>query len=439
MNLAPLTLPRRRLLALAALATPWWRAGQAAAPARPPSQAEGRVIVVGGSFAGASCASALKRLQPALHVQLFEPRQRFIAGPMCNAMLSGLRDQASVSATPAGLRALGIDWQAQAVTEIDPVRWRVRDGAGRWHAADRLVLAPGIALRWGGIDGLDARNSGRMPHGWLGDASMLALRRRFAALRDGATVLIAAPPHPYRCPPGPYERASLLAWALRGQRAKVLIADAKDDFPLRPQFQRAWERQFAGGIEWWPRAQGGEVQAVDTARGAVHLASGERLQPDLACIIPAQQAAALCHAADLVDDTGWCPVDAGSFESLRHAGVHVLGDAAAAYPLPKSAMAAHGAGLACAAAICAALNGRAVVPPELQSACYSLVAPDAAIALHGAYRAAGGRMSALWQQANPIDADDALLARQASDAEAWYGRVLRDSFDGAAAAAVPRS
>lgn len=390
-----------------------------------------RVIVVGGGFAGASCARELKRLQPALQVQLFEPRQRFITGPMCNAMLAGLRDRASVSATPAGLVRLGIDWQTQAVVAVDPLRHRVRDSAGRWHAAERLVLAPGIALRWDGMAGLDAATSDHMPHGWLGDASMQTLRQRFAALGDGATVLISAPPYPYRCPPGPYERASLFAWALRGRRAKILIADAKDDFSLRPLFQQAWARQFAGSIEWVPRSQGGEVEAIDAARGALQLGGGERLRPDLACIIPAQQAADLCHVADLVDETGWCPVHAGSFESLRHAGVHVLGDAAAVYPLPKSAMAAHSAAQACANAICAALDGRAAVPTPLLSNCYSLVAPDAAISLHSAYSAASGRMSALHQTLSALDADEAQRAQEARDAEAWYARVLQASIGGA--------
>ncbi|WP_326533818.1 FCSD flavin-binding domain-containing protein [Pseudorhodoferax sp.] len=407
---------RRTALLGAALAAPAVHAA---------TVAPGRVIVVGGGFAGASCAGALKQLWPALQVRLFEPRRHFASGPFCNAMVAGLRDLASVSVTPAGLAACGVDWQAQAVAEVDPVRLRVRDATGRWHAADRLVLAPGIGLDWDALPGLDAAGSERMPHGWLGDASLLALRRRFAALRDGATVLIGVPAHPYRCPPAPYERASLFAWALRGRRAKVLIADAKDDFTLRPQFQRAWAR-WPGTVEWIARAQGGEVHAVDTQRGEVRLGSGERLRPDLACIIPAQQAAALCHAAGLVDPSGWCPVLPDSFASTQHAGVHVLGDAAAAYPLPKSAMAARGSALLCAAAVCAALGQRpAPVPQALQSNCYSLVAPDAATALHGSYGVVGGRMSALWQAAAMPGEDEALLAQEARD---WYAQAVRDSF-----------
>lgn len=418
-------LPRRRLLLAAA---PTALAATLAAPVLR-GQAPARVVVVGGGFAGASCALALRRLRPALQLRLFEPRLRFITGPLANAMLAGLRSPAAVSATPAALAAHGIAWRQQAVAEVDPARRRVRDAAGRWHAADQLVLAPGAAPDWDGIAGLDADGSARMPHGWCGDASMRALRARFAALGDGATVLIGVPAHPYRCPPGPYERASLFAWALRGRRAKVLIADAKDDFSLRPLFQRAWSALPAGAIEWLPRAQGGEVDAVDTARGEVRLAGGERLVPDLACIIPPQRAPALCHAADLVDTSGWCPVHAHSFESRRHPGVYVLGDAAAAYPLPKSATAAHSAAQACAAAICAVLDGQTPAPsPVLHSQCHSLLAPDAAIRLDGRYAAVAGRLSALRQQATAPDADATALAHEAVLADQAYQRLLRASF-----------
>lgn len=421
---------RRALQQAAALAVAPWSAARAArigAPGRGPGQGP-RVIVVGGGFGGATCALYLRRLAPGLQVRLFEPRRRFITGPLCNTMLVGLRDEASVSPTPAGLAAHGVDWQAQAVAQIDPVRLRVRAADGDWHSADRLVLAPGIELRWDRIEGLHAGNSERMPHGWVGDASLRALRQRLRALEEGATVLIGAPPNPYRCPPGPYERASLFAWALRGRRAKILIADAKDDFSKRALFLQAWGEHDPGRIDWWPRAQGGEVLAVDTERGEVRLAGGERLQPDLACIIPPQQATALCREADLADATGWCPVQAANFESQRHAGVHVIGDAAAAHPLPKSAFAANSAAKLCALAIVAALQGRPPPVPRLLNTCYSFVAPQAAISVSGVYSGEGGRLSALAEGMSPLGGDADLRAREARDAQDWYATLLRDSF-----------
>ncbi len=390
--------------------------------------AAARVIVVGGGFAGATCARYLRQLMPTLAVTLIEPRRQFLTGPMSNAMLAGLCEPAAITRSPSALTAIGVDWLQQAATDIDPVRRRVRTDDGRWHEAERLVLAPGIALRWDRIDGLDAERSVAMPHGWEGDASLLALKRRLAALPDGATVLIGAPPNPYRCPPGPYERASLIAWQLRERRGKVLIADAKDDFSKRGLFQFAWDVLYPGRIEWIPRLEGGDVLAVDTASGEVRLANGERMRPDLASIVPPQVAAAPCQRADLVDSSGWCPVHGRTLESVRHAGVHVIGDAAAVHPVPKSAFAGNSSAKLCASAIVASLRGEAAPSPRILNTCYSLVAPDYAISVSGLYGGDEDRLAAISEGSSPLIGDEALRAREARDFDAWYRAVTRDSF-----------
>ena len=393
-----------------------------------PDRAAARVIVVGGGFAGASCARYLRLLMPDLAVTLIEPHRRFMTGPMSNAMLAGLRSPASITRSPAALASLGIRWLPRRVREIDPVRRRVRTDDGCWQSADRLVVAPGIAMRWDRIDGLDAARSDRMPHGWAGDASLRALHARLQALPDGATVLIGAPPNPYRCPPGPYERASLIAWLLRERRGKVLIADAKDDFSKRGLFQFAWDVLYPGHVEWIARAEGGTVQAVDIEAGEVRLAGGERLRPALASIVPPQVAAPLCHQADLVDASGWCPVHARNLESMRHRGVHVIGDAAAIHPVPKSAFAANSAAKLCAAAIVADLLGEAAPSPRVINTCYSLVAPGYGISVSGLYSGDEDRMAAISEGSSPLIGDEALREREARDFERWYASITRDSF-----------
>ena len=415
---------RRRQFLAAALLTAGGR--RPALAAGQPLSA--RVIVVGGGFAGASCAGRLRQLMPTLAVTLIEPRPAFLTGPMSNAMLAGLRRPESIRQSPADLEARGVRWLRQAATEVDPVRLRVRTADGQWHQADRIVVAAGIAMRWDRIEGLDAARAERMPHGWDGDDSLLALRRGLGALPDGATVLIGAPPNPYRCPPAPYERASLIAWLLRARRGKVLIADAKDDFSLRGLFQFAWDVLYPGQIEWIARLEGGSVQRVDTRSGEVWLAGGERLRPDLASIIPAQRASALCDRADLVDASGWCPVEARSLQSLRHRQVHVIGDAAALHPVPKSAFAAHSSAALCAAAIVAALRGEDAPAPEVENSCFSLVAPDYGISAVGRYRAEGERMAVVSDGTSPLIADAALRAREARQFETWYQTLTRDSF-----------
>lgn len=417
---------RRRLVRAAIAAGAAGIAAPALAAASKPAPA--RILVVGGGFAGATCAGYLKRLLADAAVTLIEARRDFLTGPMSNAMLVGLREAASVRQSPAALVEHGVTWLRQRATAIDPVRRRVRTEDGRWHPADYLVVATGIDFRWDRIDGLDAGSSVRMPHGWDGDASLLALKAGLARLGAGATVLIGAPPNPYRCPPGPYERASLIAWLLRERRGKVLIADAKDDFSKRGLFQFGWDVLYPGRIEWIPRAGGGEVVAVHTGRGEVRLANGETLRPDLASIVPPQVASAFCHQADLVDESGWCPVHGRSLESLRHRGVHVIGDAAALHPVPKSAFAGNSAAKLCASAIAAEVLGLAPPSPRVINTCYSLVAPAWAISVSGLYSGDEDRMAAVSEGTSPLIGDEALRAREAEDFDLWYRGLTRDSF-----------
>ncbi len=418
----------RRALLAGLAAAPWLAACGSRPVSRKPARA--RVIVVGGGFAGAACARTLARFGPELAVTLVEPRRDFLTGPMCNAMLAGLVAQADVTQGPAALERAGVRLVDEVVTQVDPIRLRVRLASGTWLDAERIVVAPGIALRWDAIEGVDATTTDLVPHGWLGDASLLALKRQWSALRDGATVAIVAPPNPYRCPPGPYERASLLAWWLtqRYRRGKVLVCDGKDDFSKRALFQTGWDVRWPGVVEWRPRAEGGEVVGVDARRRELHLAGGERFVADLVCAIPPQQAAAIAHAADLVDESGWCPVRAGDFRSARHAGIHVIGDAAIAHPMPKSATAANAQAKLCALAILAELRGEPMPPARLVNTCYSLVAPDYGISVGGLYGAVEGRLSALSEGTSPLAADAALRAAEAAQAHEWYRGIVVDSF-----------
>ena len=418
-------LVRRRLAAASALAllAPWLPAARAATR-------RARVVVVGGGFAGATCARILRRLAPELSICVIDDQPDMITGPMSNAMLVGLREPASVTRRLDALAREGIEVVAQAATAIEPDALRVRSADGRWHAGDRLVVAAGIGLRWDGIEGLDAATSDAMPHAWLGRASALEFRRRFDALDARATVAIIAPPNPYRCPPGPYERATLCAWALarRGRGGKVLVCDAKDDFSKRPLFQLAWDTHYPGMVEWIARRAGGEAIAVDADGRGVRLAGGERVRADLVCAIPAQRAADLCLSSNLADDSGWCPVSAATFASTRHPRIHVIGDAAIALPMPKSAFAANSQAKLCALALLADLAGLPAPEPALVNTCYSLVSPTQAISVSGLYGLAGDRLSALSEGSSPVTGDDTLREREAVDAGHWYHSILADSF-----------
>lgn len=422
--------PRRRglLAGLGGLAAGLLPGGVSAAALRRRS----RIVVVGGGFAGATCAGVLRQLLPRAAITLIEPRAAWVTGPLSNAMLVGMTSRSVVTHGPAALARRGIRVEAQSAVAIDVEQRRVRTSDRRWHAADRIVVAPGIDPRWGFIEGLDADSSDAMPHGWTGGHQLDLLERRLSVLEDGATVVIAAPQNPYRCPPGPYERASLFAWYLsrRRQRCKILVVDAKDDFSKRALFQLGWDQLYPGVIEWVPRASGGEVVSVDVAAASLVLASGERIRADLASVIPLQQAGALARSAGLADSSGWCPVDPASFRSTLHEGIHVIGDAAIAQPMPKSAFSANSQAKLCALAIAAELTGQPAPEARLLNTCYSLLAPDHAISVSGVYGVAAGRLGVLNEGVSELVASPGLRATEATNARAWYGSIIADSFGG---------
>jgi sulfide dehydrogenase [flavocytochrome c] flavoprotein subunit len=400
-----------------------------------PSRAASRthVIIVGAGFGGATCAKWLHRLAPSADLTLIDARPSWATGPFTNLAIADGCDLARITRRTADIgRAHGVRTIVDEVIALDPAARSLRLRGGQTLRADRIIVSPGVAMRWGVIEGLTPELSGAMPHAWLGGPDVLALRDRIEAVPDGGTLVIGAPANPYRCPPGPYERASLIADTLLRtgrKRTKILIADAKDDFTKRALFLAEWDERYGSMIEWIPRAKGGEVVRVDATTGEVWLrGSSTPIVTDLASIIPPQQAAAIAVAGDLVDESGWCPVDPRSFESTRHAGIHVLGDATIAPPMPKSAFAANSQAKLAAAWIAAALAGRPAPDARIISTCYSLVARDAAISVSGFYSAASGRIAVVSEGVSPLTPPDGLRAREATQAHDWYDSISTDSF-----------
>lgn len=420
---------RRRQLLLAGLAATALPASRArAAPSR---AAAARVLVIGGGFGGATCARTLHRLVPGADITLLEPRGAFFTGPSTNAALASVCAEGDIVRGPGALEREGIRWIRERAVELDPVTKRVRVASGASFEADRIVLSPGIAMRWDRIPGLDAKTSEAVPHAWLGDAQVPRLRERIESLRDGATIAIAAPANPYRCPPGPYERASLLAWRLssrRLKRCKILLLDAKDDFTKRALFQVGWDTLYPGMVEWVPHAKGGEVLEVDTRRHTLKLLNGSRVRVDLASVVPPQRAADIAQAGDLADESGWCPVHPANFESTRHKGIHVIGDACIAQPMPKSAFSANSQAKLVALAIAAQLAGLPAPEPRLVNTCYSLLAPDYAISVGGLYGVVSDRLSTLNDGMSPLGAAREWRVREAAYAHEWYEQITYDSF-----------
>jgi NADPH-dependent 2,4-dienoyl-CoA reductase/sulfur reductase-like enzyme len=394
------------------------------------AQSTGRVVVVGGGFGGAACARALKRAQGNLQVILIEPNAAFTSCPFSNEVIAGLRDIEAQQFGYDGLRAEGVTVISQAVTTIEPQQRSVLTADGVALPYDRLVLSPGIDFHFEALPGYDDAASEKMPHAWKAGAQTLLLRRQLEAMADGGTVAIAIPANPSRCPPAPYERASLIAHYLKTKkpRSKVLILDAKDNFSQQRLFEKAWKELYDDMIERIGLSQGGRVTSVDPATMTIVTEFGN-YTPDVANVIPPQRAGQIAEIAGAADHTGWCPIDPVTFESKLVGNIHVIGDACLGGGIPKSASAAGAQGKACAAAIVNLLAGRAPETPRLTGVCYNIVAPGYGFSLAGNYQPKGDIFAEVEGGAtSPVDAPREVRAREAAEAERWFQTITADTF-----------
>jgi len=419
---------RRAFLKLGVAAT----AAAALCPLPARAQASGpRVVVVGGGFAGASCARALRHADPRIVVTLVEPSATFIACPFSNSVIGGLRELSAQQFTYEHVAADGITIVRTAATAIDASTKSVTLADGAKLSYDRLVLAPGIDIKWGALPGYDEAAAAVMPHAWRAGEQTLLLRRQLEAMDDGGLVVISAPANPFRCPPGPYERASLIAHYLKTKKpkSKLLVLDAKDAFSKQRLFQAAWAELYPGLLEWVPLSKGGNVTSVDAATLTLVTDFGKH-QAKVANVIPPQKAGRIADAAGVADRSGWCPIDPVTFESKLQAGIHVIGDAAIAGAMPKSAFAANSQAKVCAAAVATLLAGSTPPSPKLINTCYSLVAPDYGISVAGVYQPTGGQLADVLGSGgvSPSDAPRETRKAEAILAEAWFHTITAEAF-----------
>jgi NADPH-dependent 2,4-dienoyl-CoA reductase/sulfur reductase-like enzyme len=408
----------------AATATLW--------PLTATAQAAAKIVIIGGGFAGASCARALLRADPRLDVTLIEQRRIYTAPPLVNGVLGGLRTLSEQQFGYDKIAAAGVRMVNAAATAVDPHARSVTLNSGDRLSYDRLVLAPGIDLRFSALAGYSEALAARLPHAWTADGAQIELlRRQLEAMDDGGQVVVTVPANPARCPPGPYERASMIAYFLKTKkpRSKLVIIDAKDEFTMQQLFQNAWKELYPGVIEWVSPSKGGDIASIDAA-GRTIATDFDTYKFAVANVIPPQKAARITMAAGVADRTGWCPIDPISFESPQQRNIHVIGDAAIAGAMPKSAFAAFVEGELCAAAIVRLMAGEKPVVAKLLSNCYSLVGRDYAISIAGVYHPVNGEYQEVEGAggASPLNAPRAFRAKEAEFADAWFRTNTRQIF-----------
>jgi NADPH-dependent 2,4-dienoyl-CoA reductase/sulfur reductase-like enzyme len=370
-------------------------------PARALGRVASQVVVIGGGFAGATAAKYLREWSmQRVEVTLVEPQSRFLSCPLSNLVLAGERELADLT---LGYDALvnrhGVRWVREAATGIDPQRRRVRLPGGAELPYDRLIVAPGVGFDYREMPGMNQPGAQEsVLHGWKAGAQTLALRRQLQAMPDGGVFAISIPPVPYRCPPGPYERACLVAQYLgrHKPRSKVLILDANPDVTSKGAlFKQVWAERYPGLVEYRP---GHRVIDVDPARQTFKLDFHEDVRADVLNLIPPMRAGQFALDAGLATaEQRWCQVDFLSFESRAVERVHVLGDAVQSAPAsPKSAHMANQHGKTCAAAVLALLSGEAVNPlPLYHNTCYSFVSGQEAVHVASVHRYDAARATML--------------------------------------------
>ena len=401
------------------------------APAVVSAQGRAWVVVIGGGFGGATAARTLKALQPSLDVTLVEPNSVYTSCPFSNSVLANLREIDQQQFGYDGIKGAGVTVAGTSATAVDAEAKTVTLADGNRLAYDRLVISPGIDFDWNAIQGYDEAASEKMPHAWKAGAQTVLLRRQLQAMDDGGLVVMSAPANPFRCPPGPYERASLIAYWLKiwKPKSKLLLLDSKDAFSKQRLFQNGWAELYPGMIEWVPLSQGGKVTAVDsssltlTTEFATHKAA-------VANVIPPQKAGAIAAQAGVAARTGWCPVEPVAFESTLRPNIHVLGDAAIMGGMPKSAFAANAQAKVCAAAIVKLLAGDKPQDPIVINTCYSLVAADYGISIAGVYRPDKGRLVDIPGAGgtSPLEAVGGLRGQEALYASSWFRTITAETF-----------
>jgi sulfide dehydrogenase [flavocytochrome c] flavoprotein chain len=396
------------------------------------AQAAPRIVIVGGGFAGAACARALRAADQKLAITLVEARQTYTAPPLSNGVLGGVRELSQQQFGYDKIAAAGIKVVIAAATAVDAQARSVTLSSGDKLAYDRLVLAPGIELKFDALAGYSEAAAAQVPHAWTTDAAQYELlRQQIVAMADDGVVAIVAPANPSRCPPGPYERASMIAHYLKTNkpRAKIVILDAKDNFSMQQLFLNAWQAHYPGVIAWKSLSNGGNVASIDMAKKSIET-DFDTYQYAVANVIPPQKAGKIAALAGVVDRTGWCPVDAVTFESLKEKNIHVIGDSAFAGSMPKSAFSGLLEGKLCAAAIVRLLAGAAPAAAPMASNCYSVVAPGYAISITGEFRPVNGEYTEVDNSihSSPLDAAPTLRAEEAKNADAWFRTATTEIF-----------
>lgn len=406
------------------------------------AQGAAKVVIVGGGAGGATVAHYVKKGDPKLDVTLIEANPRYSSSFFSNLYLGGFRSLDSLSHDYAGLTKLGIKVVRDYASDVDTAAKTVKTRGGRTFNYDRLVLSPGIDLKYDSIAGYSRDAAAVMPHAYTTDESQKKLlKSQLDAMKDGGTVIVAPPNNPFRCPPGPYERVCMIAHQLKTKKpkSKLIVLDPKKAFSKQPAFMEAFDRYYKGIVEvhLTNEIDSFGVVRVDPKTREVEIKDGKKFKGDVVNIIPQQRAGEIAIKAGCAEGD-WCPVNPESFASKKVGNVYVLGDAAIATDMPKSAFSANSQAKVVAADILTALAGKEKFPARFRNTCWSLVGPDDGIKVLANYAPKDGMLEPSGSFVSKPGEDAATRKQNYAESVSWYDSITADMFAKTAAPAAKK-
>jgi sulfide dehydrogenase [flavocytochrome c] flavoprotein subunit len=387
-----------------------------------------RVVVIGGGYGGTIAAKYIRMMDKSIEVVMIERNDHFVSCPFSNLYIGGiLKDLSPLTIKYDKLASNhGVKVVQAEVTAIDPAAKMVTTSKGT-VSYDRLVVSPGIDFRLEEMKGYDAAAMEKMPHAWKAGPQTVLLRNQLEAMKDGGTMVMTVPLAPYRCPPGPYERASMVAYYLKKNKpkSKLVVLDANPDITSKGGlFKKGWKDNYEGIIDYRGAKK---VTEVDAKAMAVMVEGLEEVKGDVINVIPPQRAGQIAVAAGLVgDDKNWCPVNATTFESTKQAGIHVIGDACIAGAMPKSGYSANSEAKVCAMNIVALMNGKETTELSGINTCYSYINDKDAVSVAAVYAVKEGKIVAVPNSGGVSPADYSAAKLEAIYAESWLKNILTE-------------
>ena len=392
-----------------------------------------KVVVVGGGFGGATAAKYLRKLDSSIDVTLVEPNPTYYTCPFSNTVLGGIKDMSEIAHGYGAMKNKhGVRVIHAKAKNVNSNSKTVTLDNGRKLDFDRAIVSPGVDLRFDSMEGYSQTATDKMPHSWKAGPQTALLRRQLENMRNGGTVLICPPGNPFRCPPGPYERTSLIAHYLKTHKpkSKIIILDAKEKFSKQSLFMSGWDLHYGDLIEWRAGTAGGKISRVDPQNMQVETEFGME-KGDVINFIPAQHAGKVARDSGLTNKKGWCPVNQVTFESTLQPGIHVIGDASIAGKMPKSGFSANSQGKVAAAAIVSELAGQEPIEPSYANTCYSLITPEHGISVAKVYKISDKKTIVGVKGSGGVSLknEDPIVRRQeAIYTQGWYDAIVQDMF-----------